>query len=315
MQRDVGTTAMQLALRAVGQPFQPTAELANPQKALQLARRVEIDNGGVYSFAILDLTKTAGGTYHLIECNGSNGALTSTALGNDGPRASHMYDTLKSKTDLREESAILLAYQPNFPLPPEFFSRARLFTEILAKECVANLRFHDEELEDERVAVVCGPIPSLATHIQREGDRLVYRGRKVIFATNPNILVELLRCGKLGYADGNYDIDTDFFHEGCLVPIVHDKGRQQEIARGTGIIPLQWAEAWNFEQCVTTITFAQQRLWFASQVDPGNPSFSMRVALRLRGRLDVVALRRALGEVVRRHSRCCARASYPKEGA
>jgi amino acid adenylation domain-containing protein/non-ribosomal peptide synthase protein (TIGR01720 family) len=49
------------------------------------------------------------------------------------------------------------------------------------------------------------------------------------------------------------------------------------------------------------LSFAQQRLWFIDQLEPGRPFYNVPVALRLSGRLDVSVLRRTLGEVVRRH--------------
>ena len=49
------------------------------------------------------------------------------------------------------------------------------------------------------------------------------------------------------------------------------------------------------------VSFAQQRLWFLTQLEPGNPFYNNLVVARLRGRLDVAALRRALDRVVRRH--------------
>src|SRR5437762_3091263 len=49
------------------------------------------------------------------------------------------------------------------------------------------------------------------------------------------------------------------------------------------------------------VSYAQQRLWFLDQLAPGDPSYNMPSALRLRGRLDAGALGRALDEVVRRH--------------
>ncbi|HEX2094090.1 MAG TPA: condensation domain-containing protein, partial [Longimicrobiaceae bacterium] len=49
------------------------------------------------------------------------------------------------------------------------------------------------------------------------------------------------------------------------------------------------------------LSFAQQRLWFIHQLDPQSSAYNMPNPLRLRGRLDVVALRRSLTEVVRRH--------------
>ncbi|HSU14717.1 non-ribosomal peptide synthase/polyketide synthase [Longimicrobium sp.] len=49
------------------------------------------------------------------------------------------------------------------------------------------------------------------------------------------------------------------------------------------------------------VTFAQQRLWLLDQLEPGNPAYNLAGGVRLRGALDVPALERAVGEVVRRH--------------
>ncbi|MET0400425.1 MAG: amino acid adenylation domain-containing protein, partial [Longimicrobiaceae bacterium] len=49
------------------------------------------------------------------------------------------------------------------------------------------------------------------------------------------------------------------------------------------------------------LSFAQQRLWFIHQLDPASQAYNMPARRRLRGPLDVRALRRALGELVRRH--------------
>jgi amino acid adenylation domain-containing protein len=49
------------------------------------------------------------------------------------------------------------------------------------------------------------------------------------------------------------------------------------------------------------LSFAQQRLWFLDQLEPGNVVYHLVNAARLRGRLNVGALEKSLSEVVRRH--------------
>ncbi|HSL71820.1 MAG TPA: condensation domain-containing protein, partial [Longimicrobiales bacterium] len=49
------------------------------------------------------------------------------------------------------------------------------------------------------------------------------------------------------------------------------------------------------------LSFAQQRLWFLDQMEPGSALYNIPAAVRLRGVLNVEALERTLSEVVRRH--------------
>jgi amino acid adenylation domain-containing protein len=49
------------------------------------------------------------------------------------------------------------------------------------------------------------------------------------------------------------------------------------------------------------LSFAQERLWVIDRLQPGLGVYNVPAALRLRGALDVPALERALGEIVRRH--------------
>ncbi len=49
------------------------------------------------------------------------------------------------------------------------------------------------------------------------------------------------------------------------------------------------------------LSFAQERLWFLSQLDPDSASYVVPGAVRLEGQLDVGALESALREIVRRH--------------
>jgi amino acid adenylation domain-containing protein len=50
------------------------------------------------------------------------------------------------------------------------------------------------------------------------------------------------------------------------------------------------------------LSFAQERLWFLDQMQPGNPVYHVPLMLPLHGPIDVTLLRRSLGEVVGRHA-------------
>src|SRR5215212_3099852 len=49
------------------------------------------------------------------------------------------------------------------------------------------------------------------------------------------------------------------------------------------------------------LSFAQQRLWFLNELEPESTAYNIVRALRLRGALNVAALKAALTEIVRRH--------------
>ena len=49
------------------------------------------------------------------------------------------------------------------------------------------------------------------------------------------------------------------------------------------------------------LSFAQQRLWFFDQMEPGLSAYNIPAAIRLKGPLNLAALERSLNEIVRRH--------------
>ncbi len=52
---------------------------------------------------------------------------------------------------------------------------------------------------------------------------------------------------------------------------------------------------------VYPLSFDQERLWFLYQLDPQATAYNIDTSTRMEGRLDIAALERGLGEVVRRH--------------
>ncbi|HSR26342.1 MAG TPA: condensation domain-containing protein, partial [Candidatus Eisenbacteria bacterium] len=50
------------------------------------------------------------------------------------------------------------------------------------------------------------------------------------------------------------------------------------------------------------LSVAQRRIWLLDELDPGNPGYNVRLAVRLDGEVDVDLLRRGLHEVVRRQA-------------
>ncbi|HEY0738980.1 MAG TPA: condensation domain-containing protein, partial [Herpetosiphonaceae bacterium] len=55
------------------------------------------------------------------------------------------------------------------------------------------------------------------------------------------------------------------------------------------------------QQTELPLSFAQQRLWFMDQWEPGNPAYNIAFALKLTGRLNIAALQDALNTIVDRH--------------
>jgi hypothetical protein len=55
------------------------------------------------------------------------------------------------------------------------------------------------------------------------------------------------------------------------------------------------------DTAITRASFAQERMWFLSQLEPSSPAFNTPSAIRLEGLLNLEAFRQSLNEVVRRH--------------
>jgi alpha-ketoglutarate-dependent taurine dioxygenase len=72
---------------------------------------------------------------------------------------------------------------------------------------------------------------------------------------------------------------------------------QLSASKGSGIPPINRVA----RNATLPLSFAQQRLWFFEQFQPGSTTFNLIQSARLIGDLNVPALERSLNEIVRRH--------------
>src|SRR5262249_56297414 len=49
------------------------------------------------------------------------------------------------------------------------------------------------------------------------------------------------------------------------------------------------------------LSFAQQRLWFIDQLEPGSVAYNIQGAVRVEEKLDIETLERVVNEIFRRH--------------
>ena len=84
-------------------------------------------------------------------------------------------------------------------------------------------------------------------------------------------------------------------------PTVKELGQsiERELRQGAGVSapPIERRERVG----ELPLSFAQQRLWFIDQLEPGSAVYNVPVAVRLQGSLNKEALAQTLTEIVRRH--------------
>jgi len=79
---------------------------------------------------------------------------------------------------------------------------------------------------------------------------------------------------------------------------------------GTPVIPRAPRDAGDADTGDLALSFAQQRLWFLDQWEPGNAAYNIPAAVRLSGPLDAAAFAATLREIVRRHE--ALRTAFPE---
>ncbi|WP_308192485.1 non-ribosomal peptide synthetase [Gordonia sp. 'Campus'] len=83
-------------------------------------------------------------------------------------------------------------------------------------------------------------------------------------------------------------------------PTVRGLGRRIDSAHQTGIVPPPLRRADPRPERVP-LSYAQQRIWFLNRLEPESATYTIPVAVRLRGALDIAHLREAVVDVIGRH--------------
>jgi hypothetical protein len=196
----------------------------------------------VWSIFLPDLLLDAQGRWRATEINVSNAAGTSSHRA-DLPRVEHEIGTLLAREiELVNGSVVLRPCSPDTNAKAEIYPRAALFSSVLQATIgrpVTLMPVREPKLPSEGLAVVAGGIPALSDALVLDGESLLYRGRRVVFMNNANLLAELSRRSGIQLADLLLRLDSRALHEGTSVAAIgFDKVRQQELCVGTKLSPV-----------------------------------------------------------------------------
>jgi non-ribosomal peptide synthetase component F/acyl carrier protein len=86
-----------------------------------------------------------------------------------------------------------------------------------------------------------------------------------------------------------------------LEPTVEGLATYVDSARSTGFLHHDLTIKPITDDRNLPLSFAQQRLWFLDQLEPGNRAYNVGMAIRLTGRLKIGVLEQCLNETIRRH--------------
>ncbi len=222
-------------------------------------------------------------------------------------------------TGLRPDWPAFWADQPRrrVPLPTYPFERRRYWIEPCTEPAVPPAVARPVEAPvPAPAAMAAAPIrrhvrPSL--HVPYAPPRDATERRLV------EILGELLRVEAVGRHDGFFDLGGDSLLATHLVArlnqelgaeltlrSIFESPTAAELAVALAARQGEGAGAWGpvarrAAGATLPLSFAQQRLWFLDQLEPGNPAYNLATAVLLTGPLDRAAFAASLEGVVARH--------------
>ena len=138
------------------------------------------------------------------------------------------------------------------------------------------------------------------------------------------IFEEVLKVGRVGREDNFFEIGghsllatqvvsrirevfeveigvRNIFERATVAGLAADLGEARRVGERPEEPSLTRVERGSERDARLPLSYAQQRLWFIDQMEPGNAAYNMAGAVRLEGRLELEALEYAINEVVRRH--------------
>jgi amino acid adenylation domain-containing protein/non-ribosomal peptide synthase protein (TIGR01720 family) len=169
--------------------------------------------------------------------------------------------------------------------------------------------------------------------VNTEGEAAYVAPRGPVEEVLAGIFADVLKLptGRVGARDGFFELGghslmatqviariRDTFRVDLHVRTIFDEPTLAELAmrvdeamraeHGMEMPPLYPME----REAFVPLSFAQERMWFLDQLDPGNAAYLIPMAVRLEGALDIPALDRALKEIVYRHENL--RTTFTQEG-
>ncbi len=143
-----------------------------------------------------------------------------------------------------------------------------------------------------------------------------------------NIWAEVLRMEKVGIHDNFFELGGDSLKVAQVATRIRDVFHVDMFLRSmfenptvAEVLPIILAgdprQDVTKELSITEVTrgthippsFSQERVWFIHQLNPDNLAYNFQSSIDFRGKLDVKALERSLGEILRRHESY--RTSFP----